>query len=136
MRADLVANGIIGRNRRSGSATRRLPASVGSGSGSGGLRQRLGQRRPSVGGAAERVERRQRQQQQQPPRGRSRSRSRSRLPQAQRMDRVVPRAGDAAALGVRRAAIAVAFATAPPRACPGQAASIGQASAGSASRPG
>ncbi|KAH8248436.1 hypothetical protein KR032_008441 [Drosophila birchii] len=85
MRADLVANGNIGRNRRSGSATRRLPAS----GGGGGLRQRLGQRRPSVGGAAERVERRQRQQQQQQQtlRGRSRSRSRSRLPQAPRVDR-------------------------------------------------
>ncbi|XP_020812747.1 serine/arginine repetitive matrix protein 2 [Drosophila serrata] len=86
MRADLVANGNIGRNRRSGSAARRLPAS--GGGGGGGLRQRLGQRRPSVGGAAERVERRQRQQQQQQTlRGRSRSRSRSRLPQAQRVER-------------------------------------------------
>ncbi|XP_017031120.1 micronuclear linker histone polyprotein [Drosophila kikkawai] len=89
MRADLVANGNIGRNRRSGSANRRLPAS--GGGGGGGLRQRLGQRRPSVGGAAERVERRQRQQQQQQQqqtlRGRSRSRSRSRLPQAPRVER-------------------------------------------------
>ncbi|KAH8264367.1 hypothetical protein KR038_007609 [Drosophila bunnanda] len=89
MRADLVANGNIGRNRRSGSAARRLPAS--GGGGGGGLRQRLGQRRPSVGGAAERVERRQRQQQQQQQqqtlRGRSRSRSRSRLPQVQRVER-------------------------------------------------
>nr|XP_036674884.1 serine/arginine repetitive matrix protein 2 [Drosophila suzukii] len=85
MRADLVASGNAARNRRGGSSTRRFPAS--NGGGVGGLRQRLGQRRPSVGGAAERVERRQRQQQQQAPRGRSRSRSRSRLPQPQRTDR-------------------------------------------------
>ncbi|XP_017046069.1 serine/arginine repetitive matrix protein 2 [Drosophila ficusphila] len=84
MRADLVASGNAARNRRSGSSTR---FSV-SGGGGGGLRQRLGQRRPSVGGAAERIERRQRQQQQQQaPRGRSRSRSRSRPPQPQRADR-------------------------------------------------
>ncbi|XP_017119876.1 uncharacterized protein DDB_G0287625 isoform X2 [Drosophila elegans] len=95
MRADLVASGIVGRNRSSGSSNRRFPASGGGAGGgnggSGGLRQRLGQRRPSVGGAAERVERRQRQQQQQhqqqASRGRSRSRSRSRLPQPQRMER-------------------------------------------------
>ncbi|KAH8344316.1 hypothetical protein KR084_009593 [Drosophila pseudotakahashii] len=90
MRADLVASGNAARNRRSGSSTRRFPASNGGGGGVGGLRQRLGQRRPSVGGAAERVERRQRQQQQQQaPRGRSRSRSRSRhpQPQPQRADR-------------------------------------------------
>ncbi|XP_017081709.1 serine/arginine repetitive matrix protein 2 [Drosophila eugracilis] len=84
MRADLVASSNVARNRRSGSSTRRF--SVSNGAGGGGLRQRLGQRRPSVGGAAERVERRQRQQQQQSPRGRSRSRSRSRQPQPQRVD--------------------------------------------------
>ncbi|EDX11629.1 GD19666 [Drosophila simulans] len=75
MRADLVASGIAARNRRSAPAcVRNVPATNG------------GQRRPSVGGAAERVERRQRQQQQ-APRGRSRSRSRSRHPQTQRVDR-------------------------------------------------
>ncbi|KAH8418440.1 hypothetical protein KR009_003877 [Drosophila setifemur] len=86
MRADLVAN-----SRRSGSSTNRLPTVS-----AGKLRQRLGQRRPSVGGAAERVERRQRQQQQQQQqqqlqqrgRSRSRSRSRSRVPQVQRLERV------------------------------------------------
>ncbi|KMZ01462.1 uncharacterized protein Dsimw501_GD19666 [Drosophila simulans] len=96
MRADLVASGNAARNR---SGTERhppvdaWPSSVTHGAqplrsdgGGGGLRQRLGQRRPSVGGAAERVERRQRQQQQ-APRGRSRSRSRSRHPQTQRVDR-------------------------------------------------
>ncbi|XP_002038316.2 serine/arginine repetitive matrix protein 2 [Drosophila sechellia] len=83
MRADLVASGNAARNRRSGSSMRNVPATNGGG---GGLRQRLGERRPSVGGAAERVERRQRQQQQ-APRGRSRSRSRSRHPQTQRVDR-------------------------------------------------
>jgi len=61
MRADLVASGNAARNRRGGSSTRRFPAS--NGGGVGGLRQRLGQRRPSVGGAAERVERRHRLQQ-------------------------------------------------------------------------
>ncbi|XP_002095964.2 serine/arginine repetitive matrix protein 2 [Drosophila yakuba] len=81
MRADLVASGNAARSRRSGSSIRTIPATNG-----GGLRQRLGQRRPSVGGAAERVERRQRQQQQAPRRG-SRSRSRSRRPQPDRVDR-------------------------------------------------
>lgn len=85
MRADLVASGNTTPNRRSGSSTRRF--TVANGGGGGGLRQRLGQRRPSVGGAAERVERRQRQQQQQAQRRRSRSRSRSRLPQPQRAER-------------------------------------------------
>ncbi|XP_039490480.1 serine/arginine repetitive matrix protein 2 [Drosophila santomea] len=83
MRADLVASGNAARSRRSGSSIRTIPATNGGG---GGLRQRLGQRRPSVGGAAERVERRQRQQQQAPRRG-SRSRSRSRRPQPDRVDR-------------------------------------------------
>ncbi|EDV47801.1 serine/arginine repetitive matrix protein 2 isoform X2 [Drosophila erecta] len=86
MRADLVASGNAARGRRSGSSIRIVPATNG-----GGLRQRLGQRRPSVGGAAERVERRQRQQQQTTRGGglvgRSRSRSRSRHPQPERVDR-------------------------------------------------
>ncbi|EDW83846.2 uncharacterized protein Dwil_GK13464 [Drosophila willistoni] len=75
MRADLVANA----RRRSNSSNRPSRSS----SQVGGLRQRLGQRRSNVGGAAERVERRrQQQQQQQQPLGR-RNRSRSRSRQAQ-----------------------------------------------------
>ncbi|XP_068152367.1 arginine/serine-rich protein 1 [Drosophila tropicalis] len=76
MRADLVANA----RRRSNSSNRPTRSS----SQVGGLRQRLGQRRSNVGGAAERVERRrqQQQQQQQQQLGR-RNRSRSRSRQAQ-----------------------------------------------------
>ncbi|XP_064550149.1 serine/arginine-rich splicing factor 4 [Drosophila montana] len=80
MRADLIANN--GRARRSNSSSARRSSSA-----VRGLGQRLGLRRPVVGGAAERVAQRRRglsrQQQQQPlpqlqSRGRSRSRGRAR----------------------------------------------------------
>lgn len=74
MRADLIANN--GRARRSSSISARRPNSA-----AGGLRQRLGLRRPTVGGAAERVAQRRRgltRQQPQPQLQQQRARSRSR----------------------------------------------------------